>query len=156
MHRFTISIDDRLAEEFDGFVADHGYQNRSEAVRDIVRERLERRRLETADAPWCVATVSFVYNHHEKTLYERIAGLRHDHHDLTVSSMHIPLNHDDCLETIILRGPVAHVRQCAERLIAERGVRHGAIHVVPLQWAVHSHHHPDGAAAPHRHAHPMT
>ena len=156
MNRFTISIDDRLAEEFDGFVAAHGYQNRSEAVRDIVRERLERRRLETADAPWCVATVSFVYDHHEKTLYERIAQLQHDHHDLTISSMHIHLNHADCLETVVLRGPTRRVRQCAERVVAERGVRHGSIHVIPLQLEAGSHRHAGGDEAPHSHAHPMT
>lgn len=159
MNRFTISIDDHLAEEFDGFIESFGYQNRSEAFRDIVRERLERRRLETADAadaPWCVATVSFVYDHHEKLLYERVTQLQHDHHDLTVSSMHVHLNHDDCLEVVVLRGPTSRVRYCAERVIAERGARHGSIHVVPLQLEGRRHRHAGDDETPHVHAHPLT
>lgn len=157
MNRFTISIDDRLASEFDAFIESLGYQNRSEAVRDVVRERLERRRLESSESRYCVATVSFVYDHHEKSLSERVAQLQHDHHDLTVSSMHVHLNHHDCLEVVVLKGPTALVRQFAERIVAERGVRHGALNFVPLEVEPHKHRHsPASSETSHSHARPLT
>jgi CopG family nickel-responsive transcriptional regulator len=152
MERFTISLDTSLARQFDGLIAARGYRNRSEAVRDLIRGTLEGERQRAEPAGWCVANLSYVYNHHERELAERITALQHDHHDLTVAAMHSHLDHEHCLESVILRGPAAAVRRFAEALIAERGVRHGSLNVITLE-AEHHHAH-DDHGAPHVHYRP--
>lgn len=166
MQRFTISLDDALAEQFDTLIADQGYVNRSEAVRDLIRSRLGSDTLVQAgagaarrggknkagDGGWCVASVSYVYDHHEQTVTARVLGLQHDHHDLVITSLHTHLDHDHCLETVVLRGPTPAVQACAQQLVALRGVRHGNIHLVPLDRAGQPHAH--GADA-HVHWRPM-
>lgn len=90
MQRFTISLDDQLAAQFDQWIARRGYENRSEAVRDLFRAELERTHQQTGAARHCVACLSYVFNHHERDLSERLTGLQHAHHDLTVSTMDAP------------------------------------------------------------------
>ena len=154
MERFTISLDQELAQEFERLIADRGYQNRSEAVRDLLRSRLEALRFERNEAKYCVANLSFVYNHHERTLAERLARLQHDHHDLIVSAMHVHLDHENCIESIILRGLTTSVRRFANSLIAEPGVRHGQMNLVSLQPDAHPHTHAkQSASAGHAHRH---
>ncbi len=140
MERFTISLDESLAQEFDALIRARGYANRSEAVRDMLRGELERHRLAREDAPHCVASLSYVYNHHERRLAERLTDLQHHAHDLVVSSMHVHLDHDHCLETLFLRGETGAVRGFAERLSAERGVRHAALNLVPVETQATAHH----------------
>lgn len=142
MERFTISLDESLARQFDELIAARGYVNRSEAVRDLIRGAIEQDRQRQPPSGQCVANLSYVYNHHERELAERLTGLQHDHHDLTVAAMHSHLDHDNCLETVILKGPTAEVRQFADALTAERGVRHGQLHVIALE-AEHHHAHDD-------------
>jgi CopG family nickel-responsive transcriptional regulator len=150
MERFTISLDDQLAADFDRLITERGYGNRSEAVRDILRAHLDRlREQRNADGP-CVANLSYVYNHHERDLAERLTGLQHEHHDLTLSTMHAHLDHDHCIETVILSGPASAVRRFAEQLMAERGVRHGALNLVMVEKG-HAHTHPHDRG--HRHTH---
>ena len=142
MERFTISLDAQLAREFDAYIGAKSYANRSEAVRDLIRAALEINRLETQVAPHCVANLSYVFNHHERQLAERLTEAQHHHHDLVVSSMHVHLDHDNCLETVILRGPTPEVRRFAEQVQAERGVRHGQLNLIPVDVeAVHAHVH---------------
>jgi CopG family nickel-responsive transcriptional regulator len=142
MERFTISLDENLAREFDAFIRARGYANRSEAVRDLIRQSLESRRVYVQAAPHCVASLSYVYDHHERQLAERLTEAQHHAHDLVVSSMHVHLDHDNCLETVILRGPTLEVRRFAERMSAERGVRHGQLNLIPTDAeAVPSHVH---------------
>jgi CopG family nickel-responsive transcriptional regulator len=130
MERFTISLDEELAHEFDHLIAERGYSNRSEAVRDILRGHLARlRETHDQDGP-CVANLSYVYNHHERELSERLAHHQHDHHELTIASTHAHLNHDNCIETVLLRGPASTVRRFADSLMAERGVHHGQLNLV--------------------------
>lgn len=156
MHRFTISLDDELATQFDAFIAAQGYENRSEAMRDLIRARLGHASLGDAppdgapQAPWCVANVSYVYDHHEQAVTTRVLDLQHDHHDLVVTSLHTHLDHDHCLETVVLRGPTPAVRACASQLVALRGVRHGHVHLVPLEAQPSRHSHGPAQAA---HAH---
>jgi CopG family nickel-responsive transcriptional regulator len=152
MERFTISLDTSLARQFDGLIAARGYRNRSEAVRDLIRGALEGERQRAEPAGWCVANLSYVYNHHERELAERITALQHDHHDLTVAAMHSHLDHENCLESVFLRGPAAAVRRFAEVLIAERGVRHGKLNMIALE-PEHRHAH-DDHGAPHVHYRP--
>ncbi len=159
MERFTISLDDELAREFDKLIAARGYSNRSEAVRDLLRGQLEQERQARDDAPHCVANLSYVYNHHERELAERLTGMQHDHHDLTVASMHAHLDHDNCIESVILKGPSASVRAFADALIAERGVRHGRLNLISgdVDQGRHSHGSAPGAKAkPHMHFRPKT
>jgi CopG family nickel-responsive transcriptional regulator len=149
MERFTISLDEKLASEFDRLIRERGYLNRSEAVRDMLRGKLETLRVQEKQAPYCVASLSYVYNHHERDLAERLTGLQHDHHDLVVASTHVHLDHENCLETVMLRGRTEVVRRFADALIAERGVRHGQVNLVPVEAeAGHGH--------GHVHSHPTT
>jgi len=144
MERFTISLDEKLAAEFDRLIRKRGYLNRSEAVRDMLRGQMDMLRLQEKQAPFCVASLSYVYNHHERDLAERLTELQHHHHDLVVASTHVHLDHENCLETVMLRGKTDVVRRFADALIAERGVRHGQVNLVPVDvdaghGHVHSH-----------------
>ncbi len=103
-----------------------------------------------------VGTLSYVFNHHERQLASRLAAMHHEHHDVTVSAMHAHLDHDNCLETVILRGPTQTVLQFAESVIAEKGVRHGKISVIPVDSDAHSHSHGPGRGHKHTHARPRT
>lgn len=145
MQRFTISLDDALAAAFDRLIAERGYDNRSEAVRDLLRQRLHGEHAAEAPDAACVACLSYVYNHHERELAGRLVDLQHQHHDLTLSTMHAHLDHDHCVETVLLRGPAASVRRFADAVIAERGVHHGQLNLVltAATGAAHHHHHHD-------------
>jgi CopG family transcriptional regulator, nickel-responsive regulator len=150
MDRFTISLDEHLASAFDELIRSRGYATRSEAVRDILRTHLQHDREQRDTKGACVANLSYVYNHHERELAERLASIQHAHHDLTISTMHAHLDHDQCIETVMLRGTVQQVRKFAQEIIAERGVRHGQLNLVSVELSrPHSH----GGTA-HRHLTP--
>jgi CopG family nickel-responsive transcriptional regulator len=150
MQRFTISLDDTLAAAFDDFIARRGYANRSEAVRDLLRAKLQNADLgDPRTRLHCVGCLSYVYNHHERDLAERVTSLQHAHHDLTVSSMHAHLDHDHCLETVLLRGPTDAVRRFADALCAERGVHHGHLNLIAVDL-----HHPHAHDHSRSHDHP--
>jgi CopG family transcriptional regulator, nickel-responsive regulator len=133
MQRVTISIEDDLAHQFDALIARQRYQNRSEAVRDLVRRALETDRLEQNEARHCVASLSYVYNHHERALASRLTQAQHERHDLSLAATHVHLDHDNCLETLILRGETRQVREFAAAITGQRGVRHGLLNLVPVQ-----------------------
>jgi CopG family nickel-responsive transcriptional regulator len=133
MDRFTISLDENLAAAFDALIAERGYSTRSEAVRDILRSHLQLNEQKRNSKGSCVAALSYIYNHHERELAERLTSIQHAHHDLTISTMHAHLDHDECLETVMLKGPVSQVRQFAEEIVAERGVRHGQLNLVSVE-----------------------
>lgn len=140
MKRLTMSLDDDLADAFEALVRSRGYENRSEAFRDLLRQDLGNARLrERPDAP-CVATLSYVYNHHQRQLAMRLTDLQHHHHELTVATTHAHLDHDHCIETVILRGRTDQVRDFAQSVIAQPGVSHGQLHLVPMA-AHHAHGH---------------
>jgi CopG family nickel-responsive transcriptional regulator len=158
MKRLTMSLDDQLADAFDAIVRERGYENRSEAFRDLLRQDLGQARLaEAPDGP-CVATLGYVYNHHQRQLAARLTDLQHDHHELTVSTMHAHLDHAHCVETLILRGRTNEVRAFAQSVIAQPGVTHGHLQVIPMTSEGHHGHehlHPSTAApaAAHQHRH---
>lgn len=131
--RFTISLEDALAEQFDALIERQGYENRSEAFRDLLRERIESQRMDTNKVRYCVATLSFVYDHHERDLASRMAEIQHEHHDICVATMHVHLDHDSCLETVALRGLFKDVRAFADKVIAQPGVRHGSVNIIPTE-----------------------
>ena len=103
MERFTISLDENLAVAFDALTKKRGYATRSEAVRDILRTHLQSEAEKQDTKGICVANLSYVYNHHERELAERLTRIQHAHHELTVSTMHAHLDHDQCIETPELR-----------------------------------------------------
>jgi len=133
MERITMSLDEDLAKEFDRLIADRGYTSRSEAMRDLLRRELEARRFAYEPRSYCVANLSYVYNHHARDLAERLIAAQHEHHDLVVSTMHVHLDHEHCLESVILKGASAAVRALADRTQAERGVRHVNLNLVTVQ-----------------------
>ena len=131
MKRLTMSLDDELADAFEALVQARGYANRSEAFRDLLRQDLGNARLrDEPDAP-CVATLSYVYDHHQRQLARRLNELQHDHHELTVSTMHAHLDHQHCIETVILRGRTSAVQAFAQLVTTQPGVSHGQLHLIP-------------------------
>jgi CopG family transcriptional regulator, nickel-responsive regulator len=154
MERFTISLDEHLAEAFDQWIAQRGYANRSEAVRDLFRAELERSRQAVPQGLDCVASLSYVYNHHERELGERLTRMHHAHHDLSLATMHVHLDHDHCLETVLLRGRAEAVRTFADSICAERGVHHGKLNLISVE--AHHHHHHGDPRQPHIHVKPAT
>lgn len=156
MERVTISLDEGLLEEFDLYIRRKGYENRSEAMRDLLRERLERDRLDEGRATHAVACLSYVYNHHHRDLARRLTEAQHARHDLVLSTLHIHLDHENCLEVSVLKGAVAGVRQCAEAIMAETGVRHGNLHLVPAERVEGDHSHGDDGHHDHAHTRPAT
>jgi CopG family nickel-responsive transcriptional regulator len=148
MRRITISVDDDLAETFELLVHRNGYENRSEAFRDLLRNALEQEQFDRGTSRYCVGTLSYVYNHHERQLASRLTEMQHAHHDVTVSTMHAHLNHDDCIETVILRGRTADVLKFAQAVMAEKGVRHGRFHPISVEA--------DAPHSRHTHSHPHT
>ena len=154
MQRVTIVLDDDLAAEIDRLVKTRGYQNRSEAVRDLARGGLRQIDEENAVGSGdCVAALVYVYEHDARDLSHRLTKIFHDHHQLTVSAMHVHLDHGDCLEVSLLEGPVRNVRHLAEHVIAERGVRHGRIVMVPADIESEQHTHAGAPPRRHRHVH---
>lgn len=149
MERFTISLDESLAHDFDHLISARGYSNRSEAVRDLIRGAIESDRRRDAPTGHCVANLSYVYDHHERELAERLTSLQHAHHDLTVAALHSHLDHSNCLESVILRGSTADVRRFADALMAESGVRHGQLNIIAMQAEHHHAHDAQGEAHMH-------
>ncbi|EPY02352.1 nickel-responsive transcriptional regulator NikR [Magnetospirillum fulvum] len=156
MDRFTVSLDETLLAQFDDYIHRRGYDNRSEAVRDVLRQVLENERLADADSGQCIACLSYIYNHNERDLSRRLVQASHAHHDLTHSTLHLHLDHENCMEVSILQGATASVRRFADAIMAETGVRHGALNAVPVEVKVTDshHHHDDGDGHAHPHSHP--
>jgi CopG family nickel-responsive transcriptional regulator len=140
MERFTISLSESLAKEFDDLIRKKGYQNRSEAVRDMLRDLLKSDRLERQEAPYCVAALSYVYNHHARDLAERLTNLQHQHHDLVLSTCTAPGSRQ-LPGTLMLRGATGDVTAFANALVAEPQVRHGRLNLVPVEIDNHVGHH---------------
>ncbi len=154
MERFTISLDDPLAREFDQMIARKGYGSRSEAVRDLIRQALESQQAARYASAFSVAVVSYVYNHHEKALADRLMSAQHEHHDLVTSTLHAHLDHHDCLEAVFLQGRTSAVQQFAQQAIAQSGVRHGAINLIAAETGPGRHRHADGHGLVHTHLRP--
>ena len=152
MQRVTISVSDEFAEELDRFMRGNGYDNRSEALRDLARSGLDRAGTETAASGQCVASLLYVFDHGVREIPKRLARAYHDHHDLSVATMHVHLDHDNCLEVAVLRGDSAAIRDFSRLVIAERGVRHGHVTYVPVEIEETDHAHGHAGHA-HRHAH---
>ncbi len=133
MQRLTISVNKQLADSFDQLIDRKGYRNRSEAFRDLLRRALRDERLIYDGISTCVACVSYVYDQHQRLLGARLADLRQKFSGVTVSSNHVPIDPTTCMETLILRGTMESVLRLADAIVAETGVRHGHLNLVPME-----------------------
>lgn len=153
MQRTTITLDDDLMARLDEFMAERRYANRSEAIRDLVRSGLEQATVEASPRARCLAAAIYVYDHEARELASRLTRAAHEHHDLSLATLHVHLDHDSCMEVTVLRGAVQEIRHFADHVIAERGVRHGRLVLVPIDERTETHPHGAAAAVPHKHLH---
>jgi CopG family nickel-responsive transcriptional regulator len=135
MQRVTITLDDELMAELDAIIAARGYQNRSEAIRDLARAGIREAAEDAGQKRECVAALVYTYDHAARQLSKRLTTAYHEHHELSLASLHVHLDHDTCLEVTVLRGKAADVQRFGEHVIAERGVRHGKIVRMPVSIA---------------------
>jgi len=129
LERIGVSLDSDLLADFDKLIAQQGYQSRSEALRDLVRQRLSQERLSDPKAK-AVAAVLLVYDHHAARLTEKLVDLQHSHLLHAISSMHVHLDQHDCLEIIVLRGQVGEINRVGEQILSMKGVKLGRVNLM--------------------------
>ncbi len=126
--RFGISMNEQLLQAFDKKIVSQGYVNRSEAVRDLIRNKLVE--LEWEDESQEVAgTITLVYDHHVRGLSNQLTEMQHDCHDMILSTTHVHLDHNNCLEVLVIKGPAGQARLVADKLIGVKGVKHGQLSI---------------------------
>ena len=123
--RFGVSIDEQLLDRFDRHIAAKGYSNRSEALRDLIRDCLVED--DWASDAEVVGTITLVYDHRVRELEDRLTDMQHHSHEHVLSSLHVHLDADNCLEVIVVRGHAEEVKHLASHLIGARGVKHGKL-----------------------------
>jgi CopG family nickel-responsive transcriptional regulator len=123
--RFGVSLDHTLLDVFDKAIARKKYTNRSEALRDLIRDNLVGQ--EWSDDKKTVGTITFVYNHHVRDLTEKLTDLQHRYHRLVLSGMHVHLDHDNCLEVLVVKGKGSEIKKISDALISTKGVKHGKL-----------------------------
>ncbi|MDQ6704529.1 MAG: nickel-responsive transcriptional regulator NikR [Acidobacteriota bacterium] len=126
LSRIGVAIDSDLLEKFDRLIGSRGYTNRSEAFRDLIREELVEKTWESPESN-VVGTVTLVYDHHVRQLNDKLTDLQHDHHRVILSTLHVHLDHDNCLEVLVMRGKARAVEKIADALISTKGVKHGRL-----------------------------
>jgi CopG family nickel-responsive transcriptional regulator len=150
LSRIGIALDSDLLKRFDRSIGRQGYTNRSEAFRDLIRDRLVTEQTAEPDA-LVVGTVTLIYDHHAYGITEKLTEAQHAHHKLVVSTSHAHLDHDSCLEVLIVHGKSAQVTQFADRLIGLKGVQHGRL-VMTIPAHAIEHHHENGRTPEHKHS----
>jgi CopG family nickel-responsive transcriptional regulator len=153
LYRFGVSAEEDLLASFDRLIAGQGYGNRSEALRDLMRDALVRSHMEAPPRgrSSVLGSLTLVYDHHAHELTDRMADIQHDHHDLVISVLHVHVSHDDCMEVIAMRGRADSVRTMAESLLSLKGVKHGKLFMtLPSQVITGS---GDSARQTRRHTH---
>jgi len=126
LSRIGVAIDADLLEKFDHLIASRGYSNRSEAFRDLIRDELVERAWEQPNSN-VVGTVTLVYDHHVRMLNEKLTNMQHSHFHQILSTLHVHLDHDNCLEVLVVRGKASEVKKIADALISTKGVKHGRL-----------------------------
>jgi CopG family nickel-responsive transcriptional regulator len=132
IERIGVSLEKTLLGGFDRLIARRGYQSRSEAIRDLIRAQLSQERLANPLAD-SLAAVCLLYDHHRAGLTEKLIRLQHSHLLQIISSMHVHISHHDCLEVIIMRGPVGEIERVADNIIALKGVKLGKVTFIPVE-----------------------
>jgi CopG family transcriptional regulator, nickel-responsive regulator len=126
--RFSVSLPPSLLDQLDRMAREKGYDNRSLAIADMIRDHLvEHRRKFGAEE--IAGTITLVYDHHKQHVQETLTDIQHDHHEVILSTVHVHLDHHNCLEVLIVRGQAAVIRKIADALIAAKGVKHGKLTV---------------------------
>jgi CopG family nickel-responsive transcriptional regulator len=151
MQRVTMTIDDELMDSLDAYMRASGHQNRSEAVRDLVRAGLMTQPRIDDGSRRCMAALVYVYDHETRQLSKRLMNDHHSHSDLSIAAVHVHVDAESCLEVSLLRGPKAEVEHFAQHVIGERGVRYGRLVVVPASAEGPAHDH--GHDHDHEHEH---
>lgn len=123
--RFAVSIDEKLLKKFDEYLSRKGYLSRSEAVRDLIRGALIEESV-SRDS-FAFGTITIVYDHHQRELVERITEIEHSYLDNIISTMHIHIDHNHCLEAIAVKGKAGEIKELADKLISLKGVKHGKL-----------------------------
>src|SRR5271166_4236944 len=139
LSRIGIALDSDLLKRFDRSIEKSGYTNRSEAFRDLIRDRLVTEQTAAPDST-VVGTVTLIYDHHAHGVTEKLTKLQHAHHELVVSTSHAHLDHDSCLEVLIVHGKSAQVAQFADLLIGLKGVEHGRLVMTVAAHAMQHNH----------------
>lgn len=124
--RFSISVPGSLARQLDQMAREKGYDNRSLAIADMVRDHLVEHQQQFGTKE-IAGTITLVYDHHKHGLQEELTDFQHDHHEAIISSLHVHLDHHNCLEVLVVRGPSERIRKMADRLIGAKGVKHGKL-----------------------------
>ncbi|MFK2825366.1 nickel-responsive transcriptional regulator NikR [Bacillus sp. B190/17] len=131
LKRFGVSMEGGLLRKFDHLIKQRGYENRSEAVRDLIRDSLIQQSWE--DNEQIVAgSILLFYNHHQRNLLEELMHIQHSMHDYILATTHLHLDHDNCLEIIIVRGKAKDIRQLSHNLTSLKGVDYGKFTVAPV------------------------
>jgi CopG family transcriptional regulator, nickel-responsive regulator len=142
LSRIGVAIDADLLGRFDRLIGDRGYGSRSEAFRDLIRDALITQAAESDETP-VVGTITLVYDHHQRMLSDRLTAIQHEQHHAMLSTLHVHLDHDNCLEVIVVRGPAGQVRRVADTLTSMKGVTHGRLTLTsPQVPAGETHKHP--------------
>jgi CopG family transcriptional regulator, nickel-responsive regulator len=126
LSRIGVAIDTELLEKFDRLIERRGYANRSEAFRDLIRDQLIETARQQPDSE-VVGTVTLIYDHHVRMLNEKLTDMQHDHYHHILSTLHVHLDHDNCLEVLVLKGRTRAVEKLADALISTKGVKHGRL-----------------------------
>jgi len=126
--RISVSLPSTLLKQFDGMMEEKGYDNRSLAVADIVRDSLVEHRQRFGNAE-IAGTITLVYDHHKQHVQATLTDIQHDHHEVIISTMHVHLDHHNCLEVLVVRGRASLVKKIADELIGAKGVKHGKLTV---------------------------
>lgn len=155
MERITISLEDELAKALDTFLDAQGYRSRSEGVRDLVREAMAQPSEVSARHSHCVANLSYIYNHRVRALASKLADFQHAHHDLIASTTLVHLDHDNSLESVMLKGETKAVLAFSDWVGAERGVRSKLLNLVGVEPHDHHRHAHDHEHSGHEHLSPV-
>ena len=131
VERIGISLETELLKKFDQVIDSIGYQNRSEAFRDMIREKLSQKQLQEPKA-FGVAVVCVVYDHHSSQISQKLAAVQHNKYFSTIASMHIHIDHDNCLEIITLRGKIVEIKKMAEQIVSFKGVKLGKVNLISI------------------------
>jgi CopG family nickel-responsive transcriptional regulator len=145
IQRTGVSLEPNLLKQFDAIIEQQGYPNRSEAIRDLIREKITQQKINNPNAT-ATAAVLVVYDHHKPGLSAKLTKLQHNHLLGVISSVHVHLDHDDCLEVILLRGRVKDITALGDKLVSLKGVKLGKTQLVSLSDEknhnhAHNHHH---------------
>ncbi len=129
--RFGVSMDSRLLKKFDKYIAEKGYANRSEAIRDLIRHNLVEKEWEVGTGE-TVGTITIIYNHHKRELTDILTNIQHKYHTSMISTLHVHLDSHNCLEVLVVKGKAREIKMIADRLIGTKGVKHGKLTTTTL------------------------